>query len=765
MNNDALTYNWQDYLKFAPLKTQRTAKGISVNDITTDEFFLKLYASPSENSVTEDEVRLGLIETSYSKILFLTGYAGCGKTVFVQKTLNSIGVNFMNRDKLFELVFDFEESNGSVATKTTERVIRRLAKGTAQAFANTCLNRRALFLNFRTFINNSINVLYIPDEYEYMRRTILNFSTSQSILNCRKFNKEDELTDCFRNELLGILDEKIYSSTDSKLRFLLTIDYLWRVYVYNEVTKNDEMLYVVYDNLDLVDRNQMIFGELVSCIFPLLHDIDSFSLDRYNTFSPLRIIIPARKISYGILNDFLAGHRIDINVRYWHKDISDIYSYSDIIKKRVAYVEERRLNNNPLRISNDSLSYMRMISKLCQVGFVNTKYKKMFNYNYRECVDEFFYFKQISEIEKSLSVVEKLASSTPPIDEDPNDNEFDIKTHSGASALFLRAILDDFENVDLFSAYKLIDININTHNASHLSFEQLTSFTRVFLTYLYNMKIDDRSITINKLFEFFDSIYSPELIINMIISMLKSNGRWRRLIYIKRISLKKYNTTDIETALKNMKDKYLFDKGHDYPIYEAEYAEIEICDAGMVYVDYISAHFEFFSIRTKISKPLFSITDMRTNNRGDFEFDPIIEEVINSVTNCIRRLRVYNEMIMRAKGYNCTQAYYDSPFVGMTKAGNKQFHEERIIFQHIYQIEDYRRYLLKTYVNTLDINILIEINRKLTSYIRRYTELFRSIEYLGTYRQNIKRQLRSKVDEICNSDNQYRNFAIMIEAY
>ena len=778
-------YDAQAYLKFRPNVNEK-----NVSDITIDEFFEHskgLYIQP-QNNHNYDTIKNNLKYPNSSSIMkFITGDAGCGKSVFVSKLFHDIINNKDQKRNIYSIVHDHEDKsgingNGSLIN-IVERVINRLIDSIANMICEDCYEKPHIFTRFLKYIikpkNNIItnNIIY---------RYCFDFMNNNTLTPKKYFNRDlspeqrkEELKDTFTQYIKTILKKDDSNDILEKMIALNVFDYLWRIIMYKKesenynTTENEKYLYISYDNTDLLIDQPQILYNLITSVYCALKTIDNHNI---NSPIPLRIIIPVRNSTYTDIQSRIyknmgklyASDLIAI-MEDLPIDISNEYNYTDIVKRRMEYLDERKKAGRPLSLADNGAEIVKQVYNFNKISFVKKQYRRMFSYNYRECINEFFHIKKINNA-SYIENIETLVQDTD--DTNPNEHDDEYNTYGGASSILLSAILLDFSSFKIFSALNLIELNEDgkkrkkdTNQYENISMNKdniftIASIARILLTYIYN---STQAVYLNKLFEYFEEIYTPRLIINTITACMQTHGRWRRLLYAKDIDRTNYADEDsIEEILDKMCNDYENTKGTKYDL---KYAIIEISEAGKTYIEIIASHFEFFSVRcyNDITKPdsqympLFfcNASDNKTDGeKFKFNFDPIIEKVYNSVKECIENLNTLNKIFLIEKGIK-EEEYLYSQLVGTTQYGHKQTHEERIIFQHIYLIEDFRWYMLNKYKNTNGASVLREINKNLVGWIIKYLELFKLENvkvFFNPTREDIKTALTEKANAIRDSD-------------
>ena len=181
---------------------------------------------------------------------------------------------------------------------------------------------------------------------------------------------------------------------------------------------------------------------------------------------------------------------------------------------------------------------------------------------------------------------------------------------------------------------------------------------------------------------------------------------------------------------------------NDLSVQQTAEIEVHITPAGLEYLDLISNHFEFFSIRSsrnsEFTDALFHRSNLKktaTTIPYKYGFEIIIEKVIEIVRKCAEDIDKYYEEYMFERYHN-KNGYFDSPFVYRPN-GESVFHCERVIHTHINYLDQYRMYIFKSYKAANEYRI---INEKIVTLIEKYIEI-------GQLRQNICSQRSDRLFE------------------
>ncbi len=426
-------------------------------------------------------------------------------------------------------------------------------------------------------------------------------------------------------------------------------------------------------------------------------------------------------------------------------DISAFYEYIDIVKGRIDFYS-KKASTNPHAL--EILTDMAMIENLNQMLFVQERFKPLFNYNYRKCIDV------ICEI---LPIYRDYLKETISLVEENLDTNSD-GVYSGSSSIFFRMVFEYFKTHNLFDTANLVDVSSQYEKENDKKL--LTSQARIFLMYMYNesKKPAGGATRLDQIFDFFNPIYNLDDICETIYSLFMRNSAWRRPINFSRRPLRDHHEKE---DLFEQLDLYKNPNAHNSI---DSFTKFELCKAGKEYIEFIITHFEFYACRCssidEFIPPLFSEKSLQYNEDIDkYQFEITCEIVFNAVENCCKKLKFFNEQVMQAKNLTLEQYLYE-PINARTIRGKKpQLHEERVIFCHIYHLEAYRYYLINTKFEESDNLLRATINQRIIQVIKKYLQLH-NIYILSKEQSSVIDILNKKINIIENK--KYCDFSTQI---
>ena len=732
-------------------------------------FFNRLYIEPvplPEVKEINNNIHKKILNASENLIICIKGYAGCGKSVYVQKIIYDLypkefnfeknAVDFgklaYNLNDSKSIIHKLEEGSGS----SSDDILFKYIDDVSLMMANDIKNIEGSFDLFKQMVNSNDEAI---KHIDVALKIHDNFLNNKAIKKCLNFTENNIIRETFRREL------KKY-----QLPLIFAIDCLWRISVYNKLLKSDKkinnksLFIICFDNLDAIDNIDKV-TEFISKLCNFKQGLDSCygQLKRDNKDMKLpyfSFFVTCRNITWGRMHlSEYAEDKVSTNGEYYCDfDISNFYNYVDIVKKRLEYFEKI---SNKKDYANKVISEIKLINKLNSLKYVQERFKPLFNYNYRKCIEVIDKIKNNIYMDEAIQMIESNYSG--------KDNVSVDGVYSGSSSIFFRLVFDYFKEKNLFNKNRLglVDLSldnndVNDNNDIIIKNYHLTSQTRVILTYLYNQsKKNNGRMHLNEVFEYFEGIYNLEDVCHSINCLLTRTEAWRRPIYFSSHPL---NHNDSIESLLNELDTYKREKERAT---KSKYLKLEVCKAGEEYIEFVISHFEFFSCRLSDSlmelPPLFSNKSLEFNiDKNEYMFETTCKIVKRAVQKCCDNLLEFNENVRRAKKQT-KEEYLSGALNKKTGHEKPQLHEERVIFYHIFHIESYRRYILDFKSDEMGFTNekKIELNKRLVTIIEDYLVLHNNkIEDLQ--RRWIEKSMLKKVNMIKQSA--YTDFKTIIES-
>lgn len=699
------------------------------------EFFTQIYSDTSNNDIEivdgsqfncykisiEDWISNVIGKTENSLVIFIEGYAGCGKSTFVQYLLSKqLGsYNYEYQYYNYDIGANSEHNkNDRIITVIREGFIRQIIQCVKQ-------NRIEIIEKFKQLISQK-EIEYLDPSYGIYNE-FTNVDTFEQAISYYILDKKE---DKFRSSLHLQLKEFSYTQ-------IITLDYIFRLSTYINSDKHDNpILYVCYDNLDSIEDCEKLkaFSDILVSMRKNIDDYINLTSRNYNGFMIPRFVIITtyRKITAAKIESAINSERIDDYSEYnqyiQYIDASHFYSYYNIIENRgkyfSQYIRKRRLKGEKL------LDELRTIKKIIKSNFVRNRYAGLWNNNYRSCSTIFDrilknYYREakmcVKFIDKEIDGYDELNS-----------------VYYGSSAIFLSLVCKIFHDGGMWGQNHLNLITLN-NDKENKSITELTTLSRLLLTYMSNNKDYSGNVTAVstvKIFKEFGDLYDPNSICKCLANMLARDktDTWRRPIYYHRNAIS--DDENIENALLKQWEIGITKKNEQ----SVAYTELLLCECGYAFIERLSSSFEYFSNRiSNDNVSLYLLSDLK-------EMELIIKDVYASVNLCCKDMIVFSEIYMKKKKISEYEKYIQLPIHPRTRSGKPQVHTERIIFNHISYLNDCRLYQ----INSIDsLSKKKRINNMFVSYIKKYLTLYwNEITPISSDRKTVARDLFKTINEI-----------------
>lgn len=712
-------------------------------------FFNRLYIKPSEKNGSQAmaaEIQNHISVRDKNLVICIKGYAGCGKSVFIQKILHDLfprNDNFANNTyslKPAGNIHRLEIGAGTSLNDIESRYVDDLSNSMAETIRND-KNQHVFRAFSQIVVDNDDALNYIDNAHLIPDQFIRSIGTNLQ-------GKKEELRVAIRAELKQF-----------KVPILFAIDCLWRIaqnktYIDSgEKEMGNALFFICFDNLDAIDDIEMCRGFIKNlCEFKINLDECLYNLNKnhreyyIHTFT---FFVTCRNVTWGRmhLSEFAEDDSAsDDNPHLLDYDISAFYEYVDIVTERIKYFTGLGKRNKQ---AQKILAEMEMTRQLNDMRYIRDRFKPLFNYNYRKCIEVINYIirNAYNYVEESI----QLASHSADFEDDG--------IYSGSSSVFFRMVFDYFKDKQLFaeSALSLTDLHSDYQECS--SNLMLTSPARIMLQYLYNKNRTGNleHTKLNIIFDYFSDIYTPSDICNILYKLFVRNPAWRRPINFSNRPLKEHHEKD---DLEMQRQSYESNIIHN----PSDFTQFEICSAGEEFIEFVVAHYEYFSCRISTDNhyypPLYTADSfMYYRNENKYEFEITSDAVLQAVEKCCIKLNQFNKEFMQKKKLELPD-YLSEPIIKVTRRnGNPQLHEERIIFSHIFHLEAYRYYLINTHLASKSVEERADINKRLVSIISRYISLYNKY-IMSQQRKGIANELSTKISNIQRS--KYTDFTTRI---
>ena len=689
------------------------------------EFFTQIYSDFTDKSIQISDGGMACIKeqpicdwindelknTANSLVVFIEGYAGCGKSTFVQyllKTLlNTYNYNYSYYN--YDIGAYYNSSNNF-------RIKESIRECLLQQLADYVINDIQIINKFKNLLaQEEINCLDTGANVFYdFSNTVVFDDAVQTLI---KENNKRQFCSVLHKQLKGFSLEQI-----------LTLDFVFRLSKCICEGSNANNIYVCYDNLDAIEN----FDELNSfdnTLVALRHNIDNYLNKTLFNFqgkiAPHFVIITtyrkitAKKVELEIYAEREDDHA-EFNQYIRHIDASHLYSYENIISKRKDYFSQY-INRREYPLGH-VVTKLELSSKLTEMDFVKKRYAGLWNNNYRTCS---------SIMDKILEENIETAKFCIRLKEQDIDG-FDSTNYAyyGASSVFLSLVCKVFHKGGLWDRDHLNLIALGNHSENKPT-SSLTSFSRLLLTYMSNMKKQKQrnpAVSTKTIFECFGDLFSKDDICYTLSNMLvrDETDTWRRPIYYHRNAIDKKLENSLKIQWESFINKEIFD-----------YTELLICECGQSYTERLMCDYEFFSNRKSNDNcSLYTILDINdiANN---------IDEVIDCVEQCCKDMKTFRDIYKEKKSISSDEEYLKQLIHPRTNQGNPQLHTERIIFSHIAYLNHCRLY----HINKESISSNKEtINNTFLERIDKYIQLYYDYIFsIDPSREHIIISLKDKI--------------------
>lgn len=556
----------------------------------------------------------------------------------------------------------------------------------------------------KSFISRNQRI--IEDNFEYV-----NFSTLKTFWKAvlTDFNQLED------DELWESLEIHIRSLTLEQLLFVYTIWEYAEILVLHPDNKEKKLIYLL-DNIDIIaDGTTDIFQNTMMGIWNFIWDtrniftkldekgeiIDREFIDLYGK---TKIIVAMRETTAMHISEHWRGAMRGL---LEHFDMSTDVDKTQVMQRKIDFgkelIQSRKVN---------SKSFIAEIKCYNQLVMDKPLMKNLFllhNNDYRtamRCITTI-----CKENLETINFAITLIKRTDAI------KKGDTHCLFGGRGIIYRLILDAFFSWDYFDL-----MGIPTGRKTTKSFLLRSNYgyscARIILTILCNeqSKTEERffvnpeeSVPLDDLYSMVQDLVELDDFVNIIDGMYSLRNRkfWNHLVTFDNILLynpiavKKYLIANSEGSEENHNKIY-----------------IRATSAGQIFVDNLCIHFEYFASRYSSIKnaPLFLYNNLQSNEHIRTA-QQIIEDVYLSVKQCCNTLEEYNWEVLKSRNQSHYEAIVESPYYY-----EAQFHEERVIHNHISYLEAYRNYLRST--NNESVNMW-KMNSFLIGMIKKYLNLLK----------------------------------------
>lgn len=697
-----------------------------------------------------------IINNAEKSILVITGYRGCGKTNFLQL------IRYLSEGS--HRLQTFEELEGielSCASRSDE-----LKKAIANSYQSSIRKIQNTFFGDLYGIDGDVVGEIFRDyvctrlsgEYKYinfddggMKRdkpfsVKLFYNIRASIRKCEIEGFLPtilELLDSFAKRNRWLIEEnfeeidfrtlklfwntvkgKLYSLHDNNdlyddileemktlsLEQLLFVYTMWEyaVIIVSGKQRGKKLIYLL-DNIDIIsDGKTDIFKNTMEGIWKYVWDMKNvFEKIRDNQeekdaafislYDKTKFIIAMRETTAM----HISGHLRDkLRAIMDHFDMSSDIDKAIVMQRKIDFAQ-CMIQKKQIR-SQGFIEAIKCLNELLTDRIFIKSLFQLFNNDYRTavmCITTIC-IEHMDEIKKAISLMRSNKSNLI----------------FGGRGVIYRLIIDGFFEWDYFDAIGIPSIKSKGYTVL-LQSNHGFSCARVLLTILCNRQAKnserffvnpEESVRLADLYGMVQNLISLEEFVAIIDGMysLRNKRFWNHLVTFDNI------LSYSPDVVKN----YICINA---PQTEEKDIYIRATSAGQIFADIISPHFEYFSSRYSSTSKNISLflLDNLDKHRHWVAMKKIICDVYSSVEKCMKSLEAYNIKILKIKNVSCYDEILSSPYYY-----EHQFHEERIIHNHISYLEAYREYLFEL---QMDEQRLLEANCFLLTMMQQYLDLLK----------------------------------------
>lgn len=717
---------------------------------------------------TQEWVQDNLYNTNNQNLCVIQGYAGCGKTTFVQSLLYDL--------KAFDSCFEYHNFYigyienaientfipSSIRTKLEEKIINTLKNDRGLDIYNCFINiiKSDLEELSPDLHSTFAPVFYADDEgslYKYAIQLYENRNTEnleECIKNFRvQFNQS-------LNSKAGIYrlssSNKNTTPYNELLGVLLFVDLLWccALYISGEVSSNVNQ-FIIYDNLDIIE-NHYIVSDFIDILRSVHSNYNKFKRQSKQSLPCFKVVLTVRKITYAGISKFIEvggdeENQITTDVDFI--DISNLYVSSNVLKHKASTLldslDDYVPANAPCRAK--ITNYLMEIKDSSNKVFRDIEFSRFLNHNLRACANMMEQVIFSNSYQKNISSKEQRSISLP------NKCKSAIWIHSICKVLNKNHVWENLgynrSDSDKLLYPSTISRMILTYLrncrlgytqdkegflSSDVSFKDIVNvFEKIpFAKYPKNQSWDSIKDDLNNTYNSKDV---QTIIVNSIAKMLQRNALfertelWRRPLYYTYNAFPLNNYDEITKRLSHQIED-------EFGKQKSIITSFCITDEGDTFVKQVATHFEFYSVRynnNDSEEPICCIYDEKKLNK-------LISRVYQQVEYCVEKQTWLMDYYINNYHLNKND-YLSELFHPRTSDFIPQLHIVRTIYSHIDYLNVCRNYFYKLFRNDSRFD---RLNECLLSWIGKYLKLYRNSFYdrlkdtLGEYNNKIWIDLR-----------------------
>lgn len=722
------------------------------------DFFRDLYIQSGKTQQRLAKI-CSVVNNIGMNLVVVTGYRGCGKTNFLQflKHIAEGKIELKSLHTMCENEIKLTRGNDEDSVRQSYEEAYKGIRGmlfldyngtsndyidkTFGQYVSLHLKSRCVYINFDTGAMGNRRPLFSKllirfrevsaeiikeGRIQQVISLIADFSTRNKLIIEEGFESSEYSTLRFfwrkiRNEIPKLnerdvddfLQDNIKNLSLEQLLFSYTLLEYANIISKGEEMANNKLLYLL-DNIDMIsDGTTDIFSNTMMGIWKFIWDVrtvfegiqgsqNEIDVQFVQLYNKTNFIVAMRETTAMHISEHL---RDKMNAVMRHFDISSDVDKATIMQKRIDLANEllgcgEIINENFVYIINQ-------LNALISDHILLRNLFLLYNNDYRTSMEACTWLctNHPSKITQAIQLIQSGKKNLV----------------FGGRGIIYRLLFDAFIDWNYLDA-----IGITTRRGAPRARVVRTqygySWARIILTILCNEQSKnperffvnpEESVRLGDLYAMVKDIIEIDDFVNIIDGMysLRNKRYWNHLVTFDNIL--EYSPATIKGYLQNSSYDLVANNTEKKDIY------IRATSAGQMFASVLCVHFEYFASR-------FSAANHRLPLFATLSLDPpeilpsvrrTVSDVYDAVSSCCNTLRQYNDRVLETMNKRHYREVLESPYYF-----EQQFHEERIIHNHISYLEAYRKYVHET---KLDDNVKSKINAYIISMIKRYLDLLK----------------------------------------
>lgn len=724
-NSDNNPFTISDILLYSPFDSIRDVKNL----MSIDDFFEKILVKKSHFNNQVDELWRNIDSDTFNyKIINIDGYAGIGKTTFINYFIRSHRLaNFLfidfnkyfplftnnnvkqkHSDNLPHVVSDLLDKINT-DPKNSKRYIEKIKSLIVKQedYTNPILS------TIKAFLNEEINL----DKNVFIKKKYINHLLLYKNKYASYFSRLFLSTIEFYNNTNEIEENFSFILNDCDFKDVFILFFLFQFIQYEENKPGKQI--IIFDNLDAVNLDFLsdyFCNNFKSTLSNISHYVNKF-FPKIDFNKDYKFIFILRDGNGAIVNSHLMGAFAGMKTTFNFRINYDSSIYKEIIERRINYYLD--IEKYGKKIDDTNKRKLSFLLDLLKDEYINEVIIPLFNADIRKTVSYFLKVTFQNSIFSKSIIDYNLKSFT----------EIPFMQKFGLRGAIIFEILESLKKEDIFKEYPFYSKDNNICAEGHISHLRLILIALINLSniknskYVNNYNFRPKNVTLTTLFKETELLFSNKEVLNILIESFKLHTKnWANLVTFRNIPF--HTNVDIKEFLSGKIDS------EDY-IEIKEYNDtcVNINPSGFVYIKYLLTHFEFYSsILAGNEQPLF-LADLSKNENDDYVFILIIQNVYVQIKRHIEQIaKCYTTKIDGELGLSRKE--FEASVFAFRHLGNHipsptgLSHTIRVITSAIVYLDTFRLYILTK-------NEIIEdykhINRLLIIEIEKINELFKTI--------------------------------------